>query len=176
MPRCKRERFSGSLPLAFLSMPMGGALTVGMTLTALRQSALTATSLRNSPGAMAPRMLLRPRRLCNRGREEDCGYSVGNRFTLRLRRAQAGRRNGRGQEDGVAMQAWWYPVVWYDMTQVHLYTSGTHPCTYTDVPVPPFRDVQCSMFAAKPTACSMYKYGLLFVLSHALFTAYGWLS
>ncbi|CAM9220165.1 unnamed protein product [Laminaria digitata] len=104
MPRCKRERFSGSLPLAFLSMPMGGALTVAMTLTALRQSALTATSLRNSPGAMAPRMLLRPRRLCNRGREEDCGYSVGNRFTLRLRRAQAGRRNGRGQEDGVAMQ------------------------------------------------------------------------
>lgn len=104
MPRRKRERLSGSSPLAFLSMPMGGALTVAMTLTALRQSALTATSLRISPGALAPRTVLRSRRLCNYGWEADCGYGVGNSFTLRLRRAQAGIRNGDRDGNGVAMQ------------------------------------------------------------------------
>lgn len=106
MPHCKRERLSGSFPLAFLSMPIGGTLTVAMTLTALRQSALTATSLRISPGATTPRMLLRSRRLCDHGREEDCGYRVGNRFAVRLRRSGAGMQNGGGdqQHDGVAMQ------------------------------------------------------------------------
>lgn len=96
MPGCKRERkLSGALPLAFLSMPMGGALTVVM-------SALTATSLRVSPGAMTPRMLLRSRHLCDHGPEEDCGYRVGNRVALRLQRAQAEMR--RGAQDSVVMQ------------------------------------------------------------------------
>lgn len=133
MPRCKRENLSVSLPVAFWSMPMGGALTVAITLAALRQTALAATSLRISPGAMAPNMIIRPRRFCGHGREENYSHGVGNRFALRLRRAEAGMRNGCADQrrGGVAMQVCMISIMslW---------------------------GAQCSMSTAKSTACGLY--------------------
>ena len=144
-----------SLPVAFWSMPMGGALTVAITLAALRQTALAATSLRISPGAMAPNMIIRPRRFCGHGREENCSHGVGNRFALRLRRAEAGMRNGCADQrrGGVAMQVCMISIMslW---------------------------GAQCSMSTAKSTACGLYLSDkclarvvvivvLPFVLSHA---------